>query len=198
MTDSQAPPLPIQAVKKSYPVATGPDRGVAAGDDRPHFVSQLIERHRDALMRHLTGLLSRRADAEDVLQETCARLLKVRHLDRSGSRARAYMFRIATNLAYDRFRSQRTESFESAGHEALLSCATDQPDLIVGFEQGFQIVKRTIIELKPRCRRVFLLRASEELSYEAIADRLGVSKRTVEREMKHALDNLQRRLKRQL
>jgi RNA polymerase sigma-70 factor (ECF subfamily) len=106
------------------------------------------------------------------------------------------MFRIATNLAYDTFRLRSAESLESAEADAALSGSSQQPDRIVSFEQGFELIKRTLLELKPRCRQVFLLRATEELSYEAIAERLGVSKRTVEREMKHALDTCQRRLRR--
>jgi DNA-directed RNA polymerase specialized sigma24 family protein len=42
---------------------------------------------------------------------------------------------------------------------------------------------------------VFLLRTSHELSYEAIAERLRISKRTVEREMQAALDACQRELR---
>jgi DNA-directed RNA polymerase specialized sigma24 family protein len=42
---------------------------------------------------------------------------------------------------------------------------------------------------------VFLLRTSHEWSYEEIAERLGVSKRTVEREMQAALEACQRELK---
>jgi RNA polymerase sigma factor (sigma-70 family) len=198
MTDSQAQPLPPGAADQGGE-ATGTERstcGNTAGNDQKQFVSQLFARHRESLMRHLVGLLSRRADAEDVLQETCARLLKVPHLDRAEGRARAYMFRIATNLAYDTFRLRSAESLEGAETEAVLSSPSQQPDCIVSFEQGFELIKRTLLELKPRCRRVFLLRATEELSYEAIAERLGISKRTVEREMKHALDTCQRRLKR--
>jgi DNA-directed RNA polymerase specialized sigma24 family protein len=107
MIKSQAPPLTAERRPRR--------------EDRSLFVSQLVERYRDPLMRHLQGLLSRRTDAEDVLQETCKRLLEAPHLDQTGSRARAYMFRIATNLACDRFRRRPADSFEGDGHEALLS-----------------------------------------------------------------------------
>ena len=163
---------------------------------RSLFVSRLIEEYRGALLRHLTGLLSRPEDAEDVLQETCRRLLDAPRLDPRTGRARAYMFRIATNLAYDRFRVRRMDSFESDGHDTSLACAAQPPDLIVDFNQGLAIIRQTLLSLKPRCRRVFLLRVSEGMSYERIAKILGVSKRTVEREMKCALDACQRRLKR--
>ena len=62
-------------------------------------------------------------------------------------------------------------------------------------EQSLAIVERTLLGLPTRCRQVFLLRVSAELSYEAIAERFGVSKRTVEREMQTALDACQRTLK---
>jgi DNA-directed RNA polymerase specialized sigma24 family protein len=42
---------------------------------------------------------------------------------------------------------------------------------------------------------VFLLRTAEELDYEEIAQRLNVSKRTVEREMQTALELCQQRLR---
>jgi RNA polymerase sigma-70 factor (ECF subfamily) len=164
--------------------------------DQPRFVAGLFERYRYPLMRYLSGLLGNRADAEDIVQETYTRLLKVADLDRAGSRARAYLFKIATNLAHDRFRSRSVQSTEDGLDEAQLIDGNGTPESIVSFAQGLEIVKRTLLELKPRCRSVFLLRASEQLSYEAIAERLGVSKRTVEREMQHALDICQRRLKR--
>lgn len=193
MIKSEAPPSSLRDALESDG-SNAADRPRA--DDRSLFVSQLVEGHRPSLMRHLIGLLSARADAEDVLQETCRRLLEVPHLDRTGGRARAYMFRIATHLAYDRFRRRSTDSFESGNHDALSFDASDQPDVIVAFEQGLEIIRKTLLELEPRCRRVFLLRVAEGLRYESIARVLGISKRTVEREMKHALDTCQERLKR--
>jgi RNA polymerase sigma-70 factor (ECF subfamily) len=190
MTDTQVSPLPGHLADSGH--ASNP----VQRDERLQFISTLFERHRDPLMRHLTGLLSRRADAEDVLQETCTRLLKVKHLERTPARARAYMFKVATNLAYDRFRSRSREHSGVTTDELALADVNEQPDVIVGFEQGIDIMKKTLRELRPRCRQVFLLRAAGELSYESIGRRLGVSKRTVEREMQHALETCQRRLKR--
>jgi RNA polymerase sigma-70 factor (ECF subfamily) len=171
-------------------------RAAYSGSADPTYVNTLYERHRPALLRYLLGLLRRRADAEDVLQETYARLLSGVPLDRDEARCRAYVFRIATNLAHDRYRRRAEQQLDDRAPEDEPSSPGDAPDVIVDFEQAFAIVKKTLLELKPRCRQVFLLRASEELGYEAIAERLGVSKRTVEREMQHALEVLQSRLKR--
>ncbi len=69
------------------------------------------------------------------------------------------------------------------------------PEFIVDFGQGLEIIKQTLMEIRPRSRQVFLLRASEQLTYQEIAARLGISTRTVEREMRHAIDLCQRRLR---
>ena len=162
-------------------------------DRRPEHVARLFERFRRPLLRYLTDLLTRREEAEDVVQETYVRLMQVERIE--NGRVRALIFKVATNLAYDRFRQRRARG-PHADDAALAELASDAPapERIFAFEQAVEIVKRTLLELKPRCRQVFLLRTAEELPYEEIAKRLGVSKRTVEREMEHALDVCQRRL----
>lgn len=166
-----------------------PDRD----ERRPEHVARLFERFRVPLLRYLTELLTRREEAEDVAQETYVRLMQVERIE--SGRVRALIFKVATNLAYDRFRQRRARG-PHADDDALADMASDEPppERIVAFEQAVGIVKRTLLELKPRCRQVFLLRTAEELGYKEIAARLGVSKRTVEREMQHALEVCQRRL----
>ena len=90
------------------------------------------------------------------------------------------MFKAATNLAYYWFRQRRCEAgTTTASWPALLE--TEMPaaeHIVVALEQAVAIVERTLLALPPRCRQVFLLRTSHEQSYEAIAQRLGVSKCT--------------------
>lgn len=164
-----------------------------AGAEHSRFVEHLFERYRRPLLRYLSALLGRPADAEDVLQEAYTRLLGVAELDRTPARARAYLFKMATNLVRDRFR--RSEALAAEAPDDLAADAAT-PERIAVFEQGLDAVRRALLELKPRCREIFLLRTVDGLDYDAIAARLGVSKRTVEREMKHALDVCQQRLKR--
>ena len=197
MAEPRAPSLVIaDAAQSEREAAPATPTAESRSPTHRQFVEELFACYREPLLRYLRGLLARRADAEDVLQETYARLLCVNELDRTPSRARAYVFKIATNLVNDRFR-RRAEHSVAAADKAQLFRAEESPEGIVEFAQGLEIVRRTLLDLKPRCRQVFLLRAAEDLSYEAIAARLGISKRTVEREMKHALDVCQKRLRRE-
>lgn len=168
-----------------------------AAEEAEHarFVRELFERYRHPLMRYLHGLLACREDAEDVLQDTYARLLGAAQLERVPARARAYLFRTATNLAYDRFRHRKVRGHHDDVELETLASAAPCPEQIVELGQGLELVKRAIVEMSPRCRRVFLLRATQHKGYAEIAATLGVSKRTVEREMKRALELCQQRLR---
>ena len=122
-------------------------------DDHSQYVTQLFEQYRRPLMRYLTDLLSSPDDAEDIVQETYVRLLKAQELDRSGSRIRGYIFKIATNLAYDRFRHRKVagekipyEDTKTYEHTNLVG-SNPQPDRIVDFEQSLQLVKQALLEL---------------------------------------------------
>lgn len=163
-------------------------------DEHARFVMHLFERHRDSLMRYVTGLMSGRSEPEEIVQETFLRLLNTRNLEYVEHRARAYMYRTATNLAYDRFRKIEERQLEARESEAGLAVDDATPELMADMAQSLEIIERTLFELKPRRRRVFLLRVSDGLDYDRIASTLGVSRRTVEREMRYALDTVQKRL----
>src|ERR1051325_9382794 len=83
------------------------DRDESARDPatRAAAVARLFEEHNRALISFLTLRLHSPQDAKEVAQEAYVRLLE---LDRTGavSFLRAYLFRIAANLAVDRIRRQ--------------------------------------------------------------------------------------------
>lgn len=172
------------------------DETPAAPDPlRAELVTRVFVKFQRALLRYLRDLLARREDAEDVAQETYVRLISAAASEPSEMHIRALMFRAATNLAYDRFRQRRTHGPHEDGALAALPAETPHAERVVAMEQALRVVERTVLGLPLRCRQVFLLRTSHEWGYEAIAERLGVSKRTVEREMQAALDACQRALR---
>lgn len=162
---------------------------------RAELVTRVFVRFQRSLLNYLRGLLLRREDAEDVAQETYVRLVSAAGTEQSELHVRALMFRAATNLAYDRFRQRRTHGRHDDGAVAALPDETPHAERIVAMDQALRVVERTLLRLPLRCRQVFLLRTSHEWSYEAIAQRLGVSKRTVEREMQAALGACERALR---
>lgn len=152
---------------------------------RTEFIAALFQRHRRSLLWYLTRLIPNRADAEEIAQEAFVRLLGVPHLETDANRARNYLFATATNLARDNYRrrSARAESAHVALDDLQLTADDPQPDRLVDAERGRRVVDSALRDLQPRPRQAFLMYVHEELTYERIALKLGVSKKTVERDI---------------
>jgi RNA polymerase sigma-70 factor (ECF subfamily) len=149
------------------------------------FIAALFVRHRRSLLWYLTRLIPNRADAEDIAQEAFVRLLGVPHLEADTSRARNYLFATATNLARDNYRRRtaRAESAHVALDELQLEANDPRAEQLVDADRGQRIVDAALRDLLPRPRQAFLLYVYDEMTYERIAVTLGVSKKTIERDI---------------
>lgn len=152
---------------------------------RAQFVEALFKRHRCSLLWYLMRLVPNRADAEEITQEAFLRLLGAEHLETDASRAGSYLFTTATNLARDNYRRKtaRADGAHVALDDLQIEADDPGPERLVDGERGKRIVDLALRDLKPRPRQAFLLYVQEELTYECIALKLGVSKKTVERDM---------------
>jgi RNA polymerase sigma factor (sigma-70 family) len=146
---------------------------------------ELIELHRPALLKFVKRILISAEDAEDVVQETCIRMMRVRDLWRSEREARAVLYTIATNLARDEIRRRKTrchghhQSFDTVE----LVAEQEQPEDWVDRTIARGIIAQALVKLPTRYREVFSLHVEEHMSYRAIARQLGVSTKTVERDL---------------
>ena len=70
-------------------------------------ITRLYVDYAPAIMRHLERLTRNRETAEDLTQETFIKALRSWGQLASGENVQAWLFRIATNTAYDDFRRRR-------------------------------------------------------------------------------------------
>ncbi|GJE78190.1 RNA polymerase sigma factor [Methylorubrum suomiense] len=148
------------------------------------------------LQRFLRRTLGNPADAADAAQETYLRL--VRAITTTDlEHPRVFLFHIARNVAATLAKRRRFETslFQSMTDLDLTQIADSQARVeaqIIAREQ-LRLVAASIDRLPPRCREVFLLSAFEGLPNSAIALRLGISQRMVEKHIaKAVLDTYQR------
>lgn len=146
---------------------------------------ELIGLHRPSLLKYVKRMLVCAEDAEDIVQESCIRLLRVRDLWRSEREARAVLFKIATNLARDEMRRRKTRRHGHHQPYETLELVAEQEhvDEILDQDIARQVISQTLLRLPARYREVFNLHVEGHLSYRAIARQLGVSTKTVERDM---------------
>lgn len=145
----------------------------------------------DELKRRLSRRLGSEELAGDALQDTWVRLDTRR--DRLGpvQNPAAYLLRMATNIVVDRQRADhRLMSFDEI--TALLDMADPGPGPAQTAETGFALAHtlELLQKMPERRRRILLAIRVEGLQQREVAERLDVSLRLVQRELKAAQEYL--------
>lgn len=170
--------------------------GKGISDDRDAF-RRLFEAHREAVFRLLYRLAGDRHDAEDLLQETFARLWDRRGQFQGNGSLEGYLRRIAFRVylnARPRLRRVRAPlplAAEPADDRAGPAERASREDL-----QRFLLahVRRVVDELPDSWREPFLLFRYEGLKCREIADVLGLTPKAVELRVTRALQRVAARL----
>jgi RNA polymerase sigma-70 factor (ECF subfamily) len=139
------------------------------------------------LIKKLTRRLGSSDFAYEALHETFLRLDRV--TDAAPVRSPTnYLFRIAINVAKDRRKANKYR-VGAAEIDALLDISDDAPDpaRIVEARSEIEAFKRALAELPERPREVLRRISIEGAPAQEVAERLQVSVRTVESDLKLAL-----------
>jgi len=146
--------------------------------------------------RRLARRLGSAELASEVLHETYLRLEAIDEIAEVRN-PKAYLFRIALNVANDRRRAE-SRRLTSGEIDSLLDVPDDRPDAarIVEDRSEIELLKRTIAELPDRRRQVLLLSRVEAMPNREIAELLGVTVRTIEMDLKQAVEHCAERMKR--
>jgi RNA polymerase sigma factor (sigma-70 family) len=100
----------------------------------------------------------------------------------------AYLYRMALNVATDQRRSERWLAPTEIEHLIRSAAEELDPSRILEARQDLALLASALRELPPRRRAVFVASRLEGLPHKAIASRLGITVRVVDRELKAALD----------
>jgi RNA polymerase sigma-70 factor (ECF subfamily) len=152
----------------------------------------IVSRYWDRTYARVIQLLNNRQDAEEVTQDAFIRAQRGLESFRGEASFGTWLYQIATNLARNRywywFRRKRDQSFSIDQPLSDDSDMTLEDFMPSEQESPFQsaitqeFVDRVAIcmdELSEQHREVLVLRNIENMSYDAIADRLGLSVGTV-------------------
>lgn len=165
----------------------------AGGAIQADAVEDLFRRHNRLLVQLLTARLGSVQAAKEVAQEAYVRLLKLDE-DQAVSHQRAYLFKIAQNLATDRLRhrekvrrSQDFEFFEEvdAAADPMRSAAADQE---------LRFLLAVLKELPPKCQQAFRLHRFGGLSFGEVAVEMALTERMIRIYVARALAYCQSRL----
>jgi len=152
--------------------------GRPASANRKEAVSELFRANNRALISFLLTHLSNEGEAREVAQESYIKLLQ---LDRpeAVSFLRAYLFRIAANLAIDRIRRRdrkdRIERLDLFDEPPLAPSAEDEATS----QQDLALVRQAIAELKPSYQTAFAMNKFLDRSITDVAAAMDLTPRMV-------------------
>lgn len=145
----------------------------------------------------LKGQLARRLGSQDAAGDALQdAYLRLQRMDVGAVESpRAYLFRVALNVAADRRRSEQRQLARSEV-ELLLRLDEDEldPERVAEGRSSIGLLTRALEELPARRRAIFVATRLEGRPYAEIAASLGISVRLLEREVKLALDHCRSRL----
>ena len=148
-----------------------------------------VRPHESSLRAYLRSRFPALEDIDNLVQETYARLLRVRAAGPVAS-AKSLLFATARNAALDQFRRRQVISFESIAEMDRLSVLEDRPDAAEAatHEDELQLLKEAIRALPRRCGQVITLRKIYGLSHKEIAERLGIAENTVSAQISQGVE----------
>lgn len=167
--------------------------------------SELVTRHYRRTVRVAFGLMKNRQDAEDVVQEAFARVHKRLGTFAGDSSFYSWLYRIVVNQSIDALRRKRREKRVELDSEDARAAEREGVQLWPRFEASDPGESAQRHELGAKLQRAFdglpeihqaviLLRELEGLTYEEIAQTLGIRKGTVMSRLFHARKAMQRSL----
>lgn len=146
----------------------------------------------------LAARLARRVGPElasDALHETWLRLEQHQGVLTPVRKPDAYLYRAALNTARNLQKSEaRLLTFVDI--EALLTVPDDAPDpsVIAQDRASVEAVQRALADLSERQRMIFHEAFLGDVPHQALADRYGVTVRTIQKELKRAVEHCARRV----
>ena len=155
----------------------------------------LFEPHLDALFRAAYRLTRNRADAEDLVQETCVRAYERIAEPRDPQLVKPWLLRVMHNLFIDGVRRARIVSLASSGDdEGVASSATQQsPEESLNTAEREEQLHRAWLKLD-RGHRALLALQAEGYSVQEISEITGVDVEALNARLYRARRNLARHL----
>lgn len=145
------------------------------------FIREILV-HEEALMSFLLRRWPSRADVHDLRQDAYVRVYEAAARSRPPA-PKAFLFTTALNLLTDRMRRRRVVVIDHVGDMEALDVLVEEisPERRLSAHDELRRLAHAIDLLPPRCREVVWMRRVDELPQKEVAERLGITEKSVEK-----------------
>ena len=164
-------------------------------ESRTEIFTKLFAESRQALHRYILRFVGSSETAKEIVQEAFLRTYRQRE---SVTTLRAFLFSTARNLAANEYRHRRTVERGALGDfgDSWVKIERESLEAELLRDERNRLIQEAVDRLPPQCRAAFALRVFHECSYKEVADRLGISPKTVEKHIARGLRETHSYLKR--
>ncbi len=157
---------------------------MSADSPKPSLLSTLV-RHYDELVDHVRRRFGDRGFAREVVHDVCVHLLEKREKDDVHTPL-ALLRKISHDQAVSRYRSERRRrAWQVEMPEPLEQfCPAPTPPRQYEAAREFELLAEAISRLPERCQMVFVMHKVHELPQAEVAERMGISLKTVEKHLR--------------
>ena len=176
-------------------------------DKKPYFNGKLLDseeaevrfrefyqKYHQKVFAFLHHYLPNRELCKDLLQEIFIKIWQKKYHEKKDWEAEGFLFKMSRNKVIDQVRKQTAEARLKNGYQQKSMQRSNTTENKVIFDDYQELAAEAISALPPKRRQVFLLSREQGLSYKEIAERLGISKNTVEIHMVKAMKSLHQHL----
>lgn len=155
---------------------------------------QVFKAHFKNLHAYACSILRDEVAAEEMVQNVFCKIWeRADTLSISGSLS-AYLYRAVNNESLNHLKHQKVKAAHALHVAYVGGIQKDNPSRLLQAKELENRLYRVLNELPEQCRTIFQLSRFEELRYREIADRMGLSVKTVENQMGKALRILREKL----
>jgi len=161
-------------------------------DNPKEALGVLFDKYYDYLSGQLYYILKDVDETEDVIQELFMELWqKHEHLSNINSSLKNYLKRAAYNRALNKIKKR--DNFYDYDADLEMERSVGQPNL-VEISELQNIISKSIEDLPPRCKEIFVLSRDADKTYREISEELEISVKTVENQIGKALKILRKKV----
>lgn len=158
-------------------------------DDASAF-REIYERYQGKVFLFALRLTKSGIEAEEVVQEVFVKLWEKRLGIKIEKNFNAYILTITRNLIFDKLKkAYRDKSMQQHIYRNMENLQNAGVSQLIEKELA-RLHHQAVQRLSPRKREVYLLSREEELTYEQIAEKLGISVNTVRNQMAGSLNSI--------
>jgi RNA polymerase sigma-70 factor, ECF subfamily len=161
--------------------------------------NRLVFRHQNSVSTLATRLLRDPCEAEDVTQDTFLRAYERIEEFRGEAKFSTWLYRICHNLCLNHLKRKKTDPTNNIGDKALpeeLAAPRNRlPDQMLIRKEQQHLVKQAFAHMTQEFREVLVLHHTAHLSYEEIAETLGLPVGTVRSRLHRGREEIKEHLR---